>query len=389
MGMLTGRSQLTYEGGMQLESQIKGATKMLAASEDVGRRAISVAHLGDKRAYLAIRLSLANEGSSSSVLSVTPMEGIEEEGEEETGDRDSGTVTDDSSSTEIMASVRRRRSSSISMTDANKAVATEDELDEMPFAVQTDTAAPFVAAGLPTRASVSFNKEEMAPSGPRPTAKPTPVMIRSHFSEALSCYLKALKMLKGAVGAAEGVLNDLNRLAAQRLSADQLKYLGHLRKRCDVTMNWLGNQFRGVLERADAANVEIGKLPLPPAADVSSVTSVEELLYNNSLGFGREAAVKQLLGQYEAARSCYRSAGLLAETLLMEQKVEGDDRKFLEGYVNGFAAQITALDELLLQQSQQSRLAASSATAHSVVSSRRASASGFASPPFAMDSSNK
>ena len=61
MGMLVGRPQLTSESsnnlsGTQLESQIKSATKMLAAAEDVGRRAISVAHLGDKRAYFEMRL---------------------------------------------------------------------------------------------------------------------------------------------------------------------------------------------------------------------------------------------------------------------------------------------------------------------------------------------
>jgi hypothetical protein len=83
------------------------------------------------------------------------------------------------------------------------------------------------------------------------------------------------------------------------------------------------------------------------------VTSVEELLYTHSLGYGREGAVKQLLGHYEAARACYRSAGLLAETLLMEPHVEGDDRRTLESYVDGFAAQITELDELLTSQQQQ------------------------------------
>jgi hypothetical protein len=134
-------------------------------------------------------------------------------------------------------------------------------------------------------------------------------------------------------------------------------------KRCEVTSNWLCGQFRGVLERADAATVEISKLPssqtLPNASvakdDITPappVSSVEELIYNHSLASGRDGAVKQLLGQYEAARSCYRSAGLLAETLLMEVNIGAEDRKILEGYVDGFAARITELDELMLQQSR-------------------------------------
>merc|ERR1712224_715004 len=83
-----------------------------------------------------------------------------------------------------------------------------------------------------------------------------------------------------------------------------------------------------------------------------NAVSVEELIYNHALASGRDGAVKQLLGQYEAARSCYRSAGLLAETLLMEVNVGTDDRKILEGYVDGFAARITELDQLMLQQSR-------------------------------------
>jgi len=381
MGMLTGRRlQLTSnsnnEVGKQqvLETQIKAATKMLATAEDVGRRAINVAHLGDKRAYVAMRLVVMNESESS--LSVMPMEGIEEE---DSGDRD-GEVTDDSSSTEIMASMaRRRRSSSAtdkSMADAKAVV--EEEVDEMPFAVESESAA-ILAAGLP---------KESGAVPARAAPKSTPTLIRSHFSEALLCYVKALKMLKGAVGAAEGVTKELDTLAAKRLSAEQLNHVNKMKKRCEVTSGWLRNQFKGVLERGDAANVELSKLPSPSSSqsllETTTVTSVEELLYNHALGCGREGAVKQLLGHYEASRSCYRSAGLLAETLLMEPGIEGEDRKTLEAYVNGFAGQITELDELMLQQSQQSRMlvGGSSSAASSVAGGSRPQ---LRSPPMQMN----
>jgi Domain of unknown function (DUF3543) len=389
MGMLLGRPQLTAartndSDSKQVESQIKATTKMLAAAEDVGRRAISVAHLGDKRAYFAMRMLMMNDSSSSSILSATPMEGIEEE----SGDHDSGAVTDDSSSTEIMASVRRRRSST-SIADKSMAdVKAEDEADEMPFAVHSESA-PLLAAGLPSRSSASFHKDASMIS-PRPLARPTPVVIRSHFSEALTCYLKALKMLKGAVGATEGVSKELDALAGSGLTTDQQIYISQLKLRSEVTLNWLGNQFKGVLERGDAANTEIGKLPLQRHLSEQQPvgTSVEELLYNHALGYGREGAVKQLLGHYEAARACYRSAGLLAETLLMEPRIEGDDRKTLEVYVDGFAAQITELDELLLQQSQ-CRLAGSSATSSYTSSRRGPPVVGLVGNPFSILPANK
>ena len=356
MGMLTGRRlQLTASndvGKQQLfESQMKTATKMLATAEDVGRRAISVAHLGDKRAYVAMHLVVMNESELS--LSGMPMEGIEEEGSR---DRD-GEVTDDSSSTEILTSIaRRRRSSSTadrSMPDAKKA---EEEDNEMPFAVDSEPA-PLAASGLPTRsgALIGSGKDSSVVLA-RPAPKSTPTLIRSHFSEALLCYVKALKMLKTSIGAVEGVINELDNIVVKRVSTEQLIQVNTLKQRCEVTSGWLSNQFKGVLERGDAANVEISKLPSPSSPqnslETGTVTSVEALIYNHALVCGREGAVKQLLGHYEASRTCYRSAGLLAETLLMEPRIEDDDRKILEAYVDGFASQITELDELMSQQSQ-------------------------------------
>jgi hypothetical protein len=390
MGMLSGRARLAYAGatsGKQLEAQITSATKMLAASEDVGRRAISVAHLGDNRAYTAMRLVMMNENSASSLMSACPMEGIVEEH----ADHDSGAVTDDSSSTEIMASTRRRRSSSATDQTMTNAKGDEDA-EEMPFAMTMAESAPLVAAGMPSREITSFNKGSSISSSVKPATKPTPAVIRAHFSEALSCYLKALKMLKGAVGAAERVKGELDALVVQTLSNDQLFHVQAMQRRCEVTSNWLSGQFRGVLERGDASNIEIGKLPssqsIPEKSEPVPITSAEELIYNSALAFGREGAVKQLLGQSESARSCYRSAGLLAETLLMESNLSIDDRNVLEGYVDGFAARITELDEVMLQQSQQSRLTASSATS-SVASIRRGpgvvglvGAQPFSSPSF-------
>merc|ERR1711937_351835 len=90
--------------------------------------------------------------------------------------------------------------------------------------------------------------------------KASPHTIRSRFSEALSCYLKSLKMLKGAVGAAQRVKNDLKEIET-RMGQSQKDYdVPKIKYRCEVTSNWLCSQFRGVLERADAANVEISKL---------------------------------------------------------------------------------------------------------------------------------
>ena len=354
MGLMSGKALLGRDEQyalssrqQQLEMRILTATKMLAAAEDVGRRAISVAHLGDQRAYSAMRLSTALESTASSLVSATPMDGIQEEND--------GTVTDDSTCADMVSTsaLRRRRSSSAtdkSMPDPKVAA----DLDEMPFALNTESSSPVFTSGLQPRSTPS---KSTTISQSRASLKPTPMVIRLHFNEALSCYVKALKMLKGAIAAAQNVSKDFGSIVTLGLDASQYATVQVLQNRCEVTATWLGGQFRGVLERGDATNVEIGKLSVSlPDSEAPNAISVEELIFNHALSYGREGAVKQLLGQFEPARSCYRTAGLLAETILMETTIGADDRAVLEEYVDGFAARINELDDFMLQQS---RMAAS------------------------------
>lgn len=361
LGMV-GRAAIGFAGGKgtdaakanaRLGDDVAAAAKMIATAEDIGRRAVSVAHLGDTRAYLGMRLLFKSTGEGSSLLSTAPMEGVEEE---PSGNEDRENACGESASSDMMIQARRR-SSTLSDKQMAEAIAEEDEQgEEMPFAISPE--APSVT--LPSRASVSvFNRSTNMSSMRKSSMKPDPQTIRAHFGEALSCYLKALKMLKGALGASQRVASDLEDLESL-IGRSPTEYdIPKMKRRCEVTSNWLGTQFRGVLERADAANVEISKLAIssPPCEEekeetTTNVTSVEELIYNHALANGRDGAVKHLLGQFDSARSCYRSAGLLAETLLMESSVGVDDRKILEGYVDGFAARITELDQLMLQQSR-------------------------------------
>jgi serine/threonine-protein kinase ULK/ATG1 len=359
-----------------LGDELAAAAKMIATAEDVGRRAVSVAHLGDTRAYLGMRLIFKSNEEGSSLLSSAPMEGVEEE---PIGNEDRQNISADSASTEMIVPLRRR-SSTLSDKHMAEAIAEEEEEDteEMPFAISPE--APSVT--LPSRSNVSvYNRSTNMSSMRKSATKADPQTIRGHFGEALSCYLKALKMLKGAVGAAQRVSSDLESLQTQIGRSPTDYDVSKMKKRCEVTANWLCTQFNGVLERADAASVEIAKLTMPSNEDAKeeqsapTVTSVEELIYNHALTSGRDGAVKHLLGQYDAARSSYRSAGLLAETLLMEANIGADDRRILEGYVDGFAARITELDQLMLQQS---KMAGSSNNA----SSRRGSGVvGLIGPP--------
>jgi len=345
---LVGRARLGQQPnqsvGPSAAEEIAAATKMLTAAEDVGRRAVSVAHLGDSRAYVGMRLVHMGDNRSL-VLSSTPMEGVDEEC------IDGSKCDDDSMATEVMATGGRRSSLSSDKVMAEEKVE-DSQVEEMPFAISPEAQ----AVALPSRApSVSmYQRSSSMSSVKRVSPKVDPPTIRAHFGEALCCYMKALKMLKSAVGAAQRVSRDLESLSGKLGRSPTVYSLPDLQQRCQVATKWLSQQFQGVLERADAANTEINKIVAPgdPKGATPSVTSVEELIYNHSLAAGRDGAVKQLLGQYEAARTCYRSAGLLAETLLMEPNVSTEDRQVLESYVDGFATRITELDQLMLQQNR-------------------------------------
>eukprot|EP00573_Skeletonema_grethae_P009088 CAMPEP_0201696848 /NCGR_PEP_ID=MMETSP0578-20130828/8359_1 /ASSEMBLY_ACC=CAM_ASM_000663 /TAXON_ID=267565 /ORGANISM="Skeletonema grethea, Strain CCMP 1804" /LENGTH=1014 /DNA_ID=CAMNT_0048182879 /DNA_START=384 /DNA_END=3428 /DNA_ORIENTATION=- len=336
-------------------AHIETLARMLAASEDIGRRAITVAHLGDVRAYLAMGLLVAQrDESQSSLSSSTPMEGVVED----------------------------RRSSSTKQFVSNNTIEEEDE-DDFPFAMATSSeemsqspAGNIMANLAPIigNASNDDSNEEMSPC-----------MIEVHFREALECYLKTLSMMKGSIRAAQKVLKEIEDVIlnlSTRVTPDANNPYTPLRKRCNASLDWLQGQFSAVLERADAAEKQISKLQKANQTQQmegsGSSVCVQELIYNHSLKCGREGAVKQLLGHYEAARSCYRSAGLLAETLLMESKVGEDDRSVLEGYVHSFADQIMELDDLI-RATRSSRLGSQSTAASTI---KRLSSTG-ASPAVA------
>ncbi len=364
------------------KDNLEAAAKMLSAADDVGRRAINVAHVGDMRAYLAMRLMLSHENTSVHSSSGS-MEGVEKE-------QDSRVSTTCTPHDDVTVPSRRPRAISMdqSLTKRNSTCSDDEDDDEMPFAMpleEEEEENPI--SNLLAVRNADYPEQANEKNSSKSQTVPTQLIILSHFKEALLCYLKTLTMLKGSLSASQQILAQLNRENALSSYACDAETLQQFKNRCEVSQTWLSGQFKGVLERADAANLEITKLskdetnceentPQPPTV------SVEELIYNHSLACGKDGAVKQLLGQYETARSCYRSAGLLAETLLMEPKLGEEDKKTLEDYVQGFSKRINEIDLLMLQQSRHSIGSGSTGRGGptgSVSSSRRGSRHGIVS----------
>jgi len=273
----------------------------LMAAEDVGRRAVNVAHVGDTRAYLAMQraLLLNNMHRATDNTSICCMD---EDMHMPFADLDD----DDNLEDDVNAQC--------CITDPNSAL--EDRTSTACTAGDNDNNVDVVDPTNGTHHCHVHSKK---------------VSVCVYFREALACYLKALSLMKGAVGAAKRVMDALNSES-------------HLMERCQVSLRWLSGQFNGILERADAAKAEIAKFK--DSEGVAESLSAEELMYNHALSCGKDGAVKQLLGQCEAARACYKSAGLLLEALLMESDLPGQDLKLLEGYVQGFAERIKEVQRM-------------------------------------------
>lgn len=324
-------------------NKLETLKKTLNVADDVGRRAINVAKVGDARAYLGINGGgIASDDSSHNSLT-TPMEGVEEQA-----------VKECPSLCSSERSTHGERVRTVSDVDESSYRPTQDEIDddddEMPFAMST-----------PSQDSHKSFPMTSAPKTIDETAQNSSI----HFREAFLCYMKALSMLKSSLHASQHVSHELSRIT-ENVGVDS-NSLVQLKAQCDRSSVWLSSQFKAVLERADAANIEVRKDGYPlessgvsGAPNVTSasipVINVDKLIFDHFLACGREGAVKQLLGHFNDARSCYRSAGLLAESLLMNSNIDVQDKLVLEGYVQGFLDRINEVDAINMSMLQQSKV---------------------------------
>mmetsp|Transcript_26459 Transcript_26459/g.41006 ORF Transcript_26459/g.41006 Transcript_26459/m.41006 type:complete len:791 (-) Transcript_26459:56-2428(-) len=150
--------------------------------------------------------------------------------------------------------------------------------------------------------------------------------------EALSCYLKALELMRIAIQAVQEVMNES--------ASSAVKLEKTMVERCKLTRVWLFRQFNEVLERADASKAEIEKLnvirTIEASFSLSSRVNVDMLIYEFATSRGKDGALKQFLGQYDAAVACYKSAILLFEVLLMKIDLPAQDRNLLQSAIHDF-----------------------------------------------------
>eukprot|EP00519_Triparma_laevis_P014085 CAMPEP_0182494298 /NCGR_PEP_ID=MMETSP1321-20130603/3178_1 /TAXON_ID=91990 /ORGANISM="Bolidomonas sp., Strain RCC1657" /LENGTH=908 /DNA_ID=CAMNT_0024697339 /DNA_START=258 /DNA_END=2984 /DNA_ORIENTATION=- len=249
-------------------SGVELAEKMLAASEDIGRRAINIANVGDVRAYLAMEVEVGGIVSVESSL-----EDKKKAGEKETEGASSTSVDEG----EEREGGDMKGSSTSTLTNS-----------------KTSTAL-------------------------------------LHLKEAVSLYKYALRLMKGALSASQRVVDIVNTFGSGDVHRD-------LAKRCDVSMRWLGGQFNGILERAEAglgkqeswAKYDDGKKP----------QGCIEVIYNHARKCRRDGMDKLSLGQLDSARALFKSGGLLVEALLMDSGITDNDVKILTAQRDDFSKKV-------------------------------------------------
>merc|ERR1712038_901921 len=124
----------------------------------------------------------------------------------------------------------------------------EDDEEEMPFAMASasNDDSSVMSTDIFPRVGSSTNLKK---SGRATTI--SKAHIQTHFHEALSCYIKALSMLKSSISASQRVLQELKSLSVNNASSPPSPPINQFKQRCDVSHTWLAGQFKGVLERAD------------------------------------------------------------------------------------------------------------------------------------------
>ena len=84
-----------------------------------------------------------------------------------------------------------------------------------------------------------------------------------------------------------------------------------LLRRCHVSERWLGTQFKGILERAEAGSARLdtmrssgalGGSEADNAASTVSVGTAATLIYQHAVKCGKEGAARQVLGQLDSAK---------------------------------------------------------------------------------------
>lgn len=346
------RLQSIPNGQLRSVKDLELAVRVLATAEDIGRRAVNVAHLGDTRAYHGMRLSLSSSFSSSAQL----IEGIEKANPEDqecnSYDRQrkhSTSSNDMSTATTVMSNHR------------DSTMEEDDDIDddEMPFAISSDTIEDLPSIG--SRAVIPMNTKSNSIHHNKSQSEglTPPSQKLSYLRGALSCYLKALSFMKYAVKSIQFVMDKVGTEGIDQSNSSKILFAN----RCQTSLKWLTGQFTGVIERADASSIEVKKLEtflssqssnsnISDKQNLGTSMSVQEIVYNHALVYGRDGAVRELLGQHEAARAFYRSAGILAEVLLMESNLGEDDQKTLNDFVDGFWDRMRELDTIVSRKSQ-------------------------------------
>jgi len=298
------------------------AAKMLQAAEDIARRAINVAHVGDVRAYMAMRYFVSESGDASNAGTVSVGGSTSSGGE--------GKSSNESSTTSAT-------SMSVAPFGLELEEVQEERVDEEEGQEQEDK------TGGDKKPSPSSSI-----TAPPPTA-PTAVAAQKYLTEAVSLYFYSLRLMKGAITASHRVSDVVGTISGSREgSLDVLDSHQALLRRCKSSQKWLGSQYKGILERAEAGEEKLKVLKEGGEMEAGEATlTASELIYAAAIKNGREGLSKQLIGQLDVAQTLFKTSGILCEALLIEEGLTERDCENLNKLRDSVRTKVREIDAVI------------------------------------------
>jgi hypothetical protein len=313
------------------------AAKMLQAAEDIARRAINVAHVGDVEAFNAMKFFISSDSFASATASATASASASA----------SATVSGGESSSSGGEGKSSNESSTTSATSMSAA----------PFGLELEEVQEDENEGQEEVQEESNQKGEDEASKSvtnTSSAKPTPKAARKHLAEAVSLYFYSLRLMKGAITASQRVSDVVTTIsggASSREGSPILDSHAALLRRCKNSQKWLATQFNGILERAEAGQAKLEALKEMAGAEgvegADTALTATELIYAAAIKNGREGNAKLLSGELHVSKDLFKTSGILCEALLMEEGLTERDCEVLDKLRDSVRNKVSQIEQTM------------------------------------------
>lgn len=329
------------------------AAKMLQAAEDIARRAINVAHVGDVRAFTAMKYFVGEGGTSEDapISANVSVGGSSSSGGEGKSSNESSRTSNNSMSAapfglELEEVQEENGGEGEDIPDA------EPREDDQGKGEDDQEKDEMLSQAELSKPKTEGQSEEQSQGSKKLTAQGA----RKHLTEAVSLYFYSLRLMKGAITASQrvsDVVSSVSGGSSREGSPNVLESHQALLRRCKNSQKWLGTQFNGILERAEAGQGKLeafkekgGGGPVGEGEGDNALTATE-VIYAAAIKNGREGHSKQIAGELHVSQTLFKTSGILCEALLMEEGLTERDIEVLNKLRVSVYKKVTEIEQII------------------------------------------